>query len=131
MEWPDSVDVFTKNRIIKQLEGFIFELYHVRTDLVCYYLAPAKPYERPSYLTREKELMLQKKIANIFSNKKKSNIVQLGDHIDYSEGAPEYDKSEDIDSPYPKEFVSKVEYNEFKAIGFTEINESRLMVKLT
>lgn len=131
MEWSDSIDVFTKNRIIKQLKGFIFELYHVCIDVVCYYLAPVKPYERPSYLTREKELMLQNKMANIFSNKEESNIVQLGDHIDYSEGVLEYDESEDIDSPYPKEFVNKVEYNEFKAIGFTEIDESRLMVKLT
>lgn len=131
IDWDNSVDIFTRNQIIKQLKSFIFELYHVRIDIVCYYLAPIKSYEQPSYLTKEKEQMMLNKIANIFyDDDEENNVIQLGDHIDYSEGSLEYYENETENEPYPKELVNKKEYKNFKDLGFIEVEESRLMVKL-
>jgi len=135
IKWNREIDEEIRKKIFNHLKDFVFENYHVRIDLISFYTAPLDSYVRPSTLTNEKETMLIDKISKQLyddDNNDDENILDLSNYAEFTE--EELNERMGIRSSgesYPKEFINMEEYKEFIGFGFTELGETRLLVRTT
>ena len=134
IDWKEEHDLDVKESVIKHLNGFLVALYHCYPDLTCFYMAPTERVEKERKLTLEREKILIDKLNALYEiNEEKygENVIRFGRQVEFTkEEINERLGRRNPGQPYPKELINLEEYVEFMELGFYEVDESRLLVKL-
>lgn len=134
IKWDTNVDLKTKKKVLGQLKGFTIHLYRTVPHLTCYYIAPTSYDYKERILSDERSRLLTKKVSDILDEPKEpidNNIIDLSRHISFSENeVNEHLGRRTIGETYPKGMINIDEYHSFIDLGFQEVDETRLMIKL-
>lgn len=123
-------DLLIREKILDHLKGIIYELYHIRIDLISFYSAPNEDYEKKSILSNERRIAMNEKVSSLLDlNEDKENVINLNSHLYFSqEEINENLGRRNLGDTYPKEFINIEEFNSFTELGFRELGESRLLI---
>lgn len=109
-------------------------MYHTVPHLICYYSAPTSYDFKENVLSDKRNELLAKKVSDILEETDEpedSNIIDLGRFITFSEDEiNEHLGRRKSGESYPKELINNDEYKSFTDLGFEEVDETRLMIKL-
>lgn len=134
ISWSDNVDLSVKRQVIKQLKGFMINIYSFLPNVICFYTAPTEEYRKEKVLSEQRNRLMAKKFETIMNDEDahlNSNVIDLHKHIGFSEEEiNERLGRRNSGESYPEEFINKVEYEEFCDMDFEEIENSRLMFRM-
>jgi len=137
---PDYNDIKLKRKIINELPNLIFTFLHVNPELLAFYPAPLEypPDENLEVRHRALDRIRSQKIETAFGSiingdsKKKSNdnVVKFGDAYQFTEDELNMVMGRrHSESSYPEDAKDRKEYEFYKAVGFEEVGDSRLLYK--
>ena len=135
IEWASEFDDVDKKSVVDLFRYFITSLYHVTPGILCYYTAPIESYERVAKeISPQISAIMHEKISSFMGEESEEddNVLPFSEYF----SIPEKDlndvmgKRNQGDS-FPQEYLDQKEYDLFLALGFNEIEDTRLMVRIT
>lgn len=134
IEWAQDFDDIDKKSVVDLFRYLFTSLYHVTPGILCFYSAPIESYESESrQISPQISAIMQEKLSNAMGEKSvEEEVISFSKYF----SVPENDlnivlgKRNPGDS-FPQEYINQKEYDLFIALGFDEVEDTRLMVRIT
>lgn len=134
IEWSQYFDDIEKKSVVDLFRYFFTSLYHVTPGILCFYTTPIESYERVAKeISPQISAIMNEKISSFSGEESdQEDIIPFSNYF----AIPEKDlnivmgKRNQGDS-FPQEYLNQKEYDLFSALGFNEVDDTRLMIRFT